>query len=316
MLARPPYTVTFFSTPNSIGGLVWITPGPDGNLWFTSFNGYIGRILTHAPNTVTLFPIPDGGDGQHIISGPDGNLWFTEFNANRIGMISARDPHHLEQFPIPTVVFGTSGPGGIAVGADRNIWFTENEGGKIGRLTTDRRHVMTEFPVPTTADNNITEANGGLAAVSDIVARKNGLWFTMTSGNNIGHISTRGDNSITQFPVPDPEQSAGLAVGPDDDLWFLAHGPAYRDPTGAAIQHLDPRARLDLRAPATISNYYDVPSVGSSIIAGPRGTNTVWFKERNVGLGRIQLPCGRDGDGDRGFTDGHHARDESCRSSR
>jgi streptogramin lyase len=73
-------------------------------MWFTAYAGQIGRILTKYPNTVTLFTIPDGGDGQQIVSGPDGALWFTEYNASRIGRIWPFPPYRIEQFPVPTTV--------------------------------------------------------------------------------------------------------------------------------------------------------------------------------------------------------------------
>jgi hypothetical protein len=53
-----------------------ITPGPDGNLWFTA-NGKVGRIT---PAGIGIdFPVPTSGNNPAFIAaGPDGTLWFTE----------------------------------------------------------------------------------------------------------------------------------------------------------------------------------------------------------------------------------------------
>jgi streptogramin lyase len=59
-------------------GLVGITAGPDGNLWFTESFDRIGRItptgvVTEFSAGITPLSYPTG-----ITAGPDGNLWFTE----------------------------------------------------------------------------------------------------------------------------------------------------------------------------------------------------------------------------------------------
>jgi hypothetical protein len=52
-----------------------MTPGPDGNIWFTDFVGQrIGRITP--AGAFTEFPVPGSPGG--ITAGPDGNIWFTE----------------------------------------------------------------------------------------------------------------------------------------------------------------------------------------------------------------------------------------------
>jgi virginiamycin B lyase len=65
-----------------------ITIGPDGNLWFTEYEGHqIGRMTLDG--TVTEFPVPTAGNVPYgIVTGPDGNLWFTESRGNKIGRIA------------------------------------------------------------------------------------------------------------------------------------------------------------------------------------------------------------------------------------
>ena len=57
-----------------------IALGPDGNLWFTEYQGFaIGRLTTSG--TLTEFNLGQQGYGypDDIVAGPDGNLWFTYY---------------------------------------------------------------------------------------------------------------------------------------------------------------------------------------------------------------------------------------------
>ncbi len=72
-----------FPLPNPNSQPVYITKGPDGNLWFTENDGNnIGQITPSG--VVTEFAIPTLRSAPRVITqGPDGNLWFTEFNGGR-----------------------------------------------------------------------------------------------------------------------------------------------------------------------------------------------------------------------------------------
>src|SRR5947207_1919394 len=67
-----------YPIPTTPSGPFFITPGPDGALWFTEFPGNkIGRIAT--TGSITEYPIPTPSSGANgIVAGPDGALWFTE----------------------------------------------------------------------------------------------------------------------------------------------------------------------------------------------------------------------------------------------
>src|SRR5439155_22959567 len=77
------------SNPPSGSSPQGITAGPDGNLWFTEFDGNrIGRITPGG--TITQFPIPVShiySFPEVITAGPYGNLWFTENFSKQIGSI-------------------------------------------------------------------------------------------------------------------------------------------------------------------------------------------------------------------------------------
>lgn len=90
-------TINEFSIPTAASSPAGITPGPDGELWFTEYGGgKIGRITT--AGVVTEFPTA-GYPGQ-ITSGPDGNLWFTEYSGVRIGQLI------LSSAPVELMSFG------------------------------------------------------------------------------------------------------------------------------------------------------------------------------------------------------------------
>ena len=75
------------AVPTAGSGLVGITAGPDGNLWFTEQNASkIGRITT--AGAITEFAVPTASsEPGGITAGPDGNLWFTEEHGNQIGQL-------------------------------------------------------------------------------------------------------------------------------------------------------------------------------------------------------------------------------------
>ncbi|MDB5041298.1 MAG: hypothetical protein JWN27_2024 [Candidatus Eremiobacteraeota bacterium] len=119
-------TITEFDTG---GGTTNLAVGPDNNVWFTQrVMNRVGYILPGAPNTVTTFPIPGGGDPRGIVSGPDGNLWFTEQANKKIGRVSTTGT-----FTIIDVPNAVSELLSIAVGPDGNLWFTDY-GGAIGKI--------------------------------------------------------------------------------------------------------------------------------------------------------------------------------------
>ncbi len=158
-----------------------ITPGSDGNLWFTAldsskFEGVIGRITP--AGSIRLFPLPKGFFSFYIISGPDGNLWFKEADLDgwndKIGRITPTGT--ISEFPVPDQL---SNVNGITAGPDNAIWFTEdttnhNENGKIGRITLTGS--ISEFPLPT--------PSGGPGGIT--VGFDGNLWFTEMLGHKIG----------------------------------------------------------------------------------------------------------------------------------
>jgi streptogramin lyase len=163
---------------------LWITTGPDGNLWIADYaNNQIGRVTTNG--VVTFFPTPTASARPaKIVAGPDGALWFTEFAAGKIGRITTAGV--ITEFVVPSGE--TALPSVITPGPDGALWFTEFGSNKIGRITTGG--VVTEFPIPTTGSRPV-----GITAGPD-----GALWFAMYGANRIGRVTTAG--SFAEFKIP------------------------------------------------------------------------------------------------------------------
>jgi uncharacterized repeat protein (TIGR01451 family) len=119
---------------------------------------------------------------------------------------------------------------------------------------------ITEYATPTT--------NSG----PDLIAAgpDGNLWFTESSGNNIGRITTAG--VITEFPIPTSDSGpSGITAGPDGNLWFtefLANNIGR------------------ITTPGVITEF-PIPTAGSAplgITAGPDGN--LWFTGSD-NIGRI-----------------------------
>jgi len=184
-------------TPNSQPEV--ITPGPDGNLWFTEERtSKIARITFKGK--VTEFPTPTSGSPFDIVDGPDGNLWFTEGATGRIGQIKP-DGRIRE---IPFSVFDAAG--GITAGPDGNIWFTQVTGNAVLRLDLSTMN-LTSFPIPT--PNSFP---GAITAGPD-----GNLWFVEGASGKIGRITPEG--MITE-PVSGLSSPFWITSRPDGNLWF------------------------------------------------------------------------------------------------
>ena len=78
LISAPIGTITEFPVLTGGSGPAGITPGPDGNVWFTEF--YANNIGKITPSgSVTEFPVTTAGSQPFgIAAGPDGNLWIIE----------------------------------------------------------------------------------------------------------------------------------------------------------------------------------------------------------------------------------------------
>jgi streptogramin lyase len=101
-----------------------ITPGPDGNLWFTERAANMLGQITPA-GVISEFPVPTPTSFPFgITTGHDGNLWFTEAGAFNLGRLSAGGA--FAEFPMPhTPPPLGNNPYMITNGPDGNLWITQ-----------------------------------------------------------------------------------------------------------------------------------------------------------------------------------------------
>jgi streptogramin lyase len=293
------FTAGITSAPN------YIAAGPDGNIWFTEYDGNrIGRITPNGTVTEFITGITSGSGPSGITAGPDGNIWFTETSGNRIGRITPNGV--VTEFFLG--ITSNSDPAGITAGPDGNLWFTEPASSRIGRITTSG--TVTEFSIGITNgstpigiaagpdgnlwfaeyDNDsigritptgsVTEFSAGITGASGpngIAAGPDGnLWFTDNIGDRIGRISTTG--FVTEYPLQASTLPLGIAAGSDGNLWFTETD----------------RARIGQITRAGLVSEFPLVGSGShttgEIALGPDGN--LWFTDFGTpnSIGKAVLP--------------------------
>jgi len=254
-------TVSEFGTGLTSGVSLWgITPGPDGNLWFTEeSHNAVGRITPGAVITEFSAGFPLGSP-RGIVTGPDGNLWVAMAGGNG-GIARVTKTGVVTEFDALTA----GDPEDVAVGPDGNLWYVDSAADLIGRITPD---------------GSITEFTDGLSAGAGPTGITKGpdgaLWFTESSAGKIGRITTAG--VITEFSnnISGSSQPTDIVKGPDGNLWFTmggSNGSIGRiTPSGSVIEFSDGLSLL---------------SVPREIAAGPDGN--LWFTESGIPgkIGRI-----------------------------
>lgn len=295
-----PGVITEFQT-SSVA--LFLTAGPDCNVWFTELGngGKVGRITP--TGTITEFPVPSPhGSLLGITTGPDGSLWFVAVNSIYRMTVTG----DFTKFPLTEGIAFE-----ICAGPDNNLWFT-TESNKIGRITTSG--VITEFtvPVPGFQSRSITVADGN-------------LWFTsssLTTPNVIGRVTPDGVFTLFQIPAGSVDSSAfGITAGADGNLWYtkpLENRIGRISPAGSVIEYDVPSAnslpliitagpdgnlwfteeetfKIARISPAGVITEFVSPSpppgsqIGNHIITGPDGN--IWFTESEIGkIGRITPP--------------------------
>ena len=197
----PPSTTSFPATLSAAPRA--ITPGPDGNLWFTEANNNIGRI-TPAGSVKEFQAAPSGWSLAGITTGPDGALWYLAYSA---GFTKIARMTTAGTYTDYTIVNTSDEFAQITAGPDGALWFTEESANKIGQITTSG--TITEFPVPTQMSRPVAITKGMDGA----------LWFTEENANKIGRISTGG--AFSEFAITTTGSvPRGIATGPDGVLWF------------------------------------------------------------------------------------------------
>lgn len=185
---------------------VFITQGPDGNLWFTEQGAKPGvAIMQLAGNKVTEYPIAGSAPG-FITSGPVQNtLLFTDAGHNAIGQITTAGT-----FAEATIPSANANPLGITVLTNdvNHAYFTEHDASKIGIYDASTGTVTKEVPTltPNAGPTTIVQGPDGAA------------WFTENNVGKIGRITSTGD--ITEYPLSPATSATAIVVGLDNNFYF------------------------------------------------------------------------------------------------
>ena len=106
-------TIAEFPIPTADPGPSRITAGPDGNLWFTEYQGNKIGMINPTTHAITEFPIPDRQ--RPVPPGsrraPTATSGSPSTAANKIGMINPTT-HAITEFAIPTAESEPSGDHG------------------------------------------------------------------------------------------------------------------------------------------------------------------------------------------------------------
>jgi streptogramin lyase/sugar lactone lactonase YvrE len=222
-------------------GLVGITGGPDGNVYFTdTLNNAIGQITPSG--AIKELPLPPANGGGFFKNGLDGitlgadnKLAFTESTQGAIGDITTTGSYNKD--PIDSTGKSTGqGPDQITKASDGTLWWTEDDANSIGELTP--AGVFHEYSVPNATHGGILGASmKGITIGSD-----GNVWFTSwgSSGDFIGMMNSAGQP--TEYSLPFGTDPDGITSGPDNNLWFVAYGSNTIDvmSTSGAMLHQYP----------------------------------------------------------------------------
>ncbi|MDQ2806235.1 MAG: hypothetical protein M3Z04_04840 [Chloroflexota bacterium] len=283
--ATPNLTITEYGLPSKQPDSIAVTSS--GFSYYTEYSN--NRIREYQEGNEYFFVLPHANSGpQTVATDPYNGVWFTEYSGNRIGRINADQT--ITEFAVPTA---NSGPYGLSCDYD-GCWFTERDGNKIGRI--DRDGAITEYPIPT-ANSHPTGITGGVFTEEDgnRIGLLNGTtitevalpnpgsgphdivydpaysryWFTETTGNRIGFLST--GNVVTEYPIPTANSSPRAITRAGDSLWFTEFA-------GNKIGFVSGMTG------STVTEY-SVPTAGSGpagIGYDPTSNGKLWFTEYNA----------------------------------
>jgi streptogramin lyase len=263
--------ITEFPVPDANGQPFGIAAGPDGNIWFTEWQGP-GNIVRMTPSGQVSgeFPVtaaPPSLTG--ITAGPDGKMWFCERNyGNSIGNITT-DGQTLHEYPLQNL---DDQPHFITVGPSAtDLWVALYGSNQVARITL--AGAITRYDVPI---HNGSSLPTGITAGAD-----GNVWFTELQGNRVGRITANG--TITEFTLPTVDSfPIGITSGSDGNLWFTERSTN-------SIGRITPFGSDEVIQQSI--REFPIPTANSipyGITSGPDGN--IWFAESGGNkIGQITL---------------------------
>ena len=294
--------ITEYPLPTGGTGVVSLTAGPDGRLWFPQvYDKKLGAVTTSGvfsayplksqPRFVATIPGPglavaesnvsgiafanvDGTlteypgltNPRSLVFGPDGRLWI----ADEASALTAF--HYLANSPPTSTIPLPSSAVSVTVGRDGRIWAASYNAKKISGCFVETGTCV-HYPVTGLPTNVAAGPDGS-------------LWFTEPYSNLVGRVTRTG--AVAEFPVPTPDgHPYAICAGPDGNMWFT-------ELEGSKIARITPEGK--------ITEWALPPGTQPTAIAlGPDGN--LWFvaQGRNM-LAKLDIHVQADADGD-GATD-------------
>ena len=289
-----------------------ITLGPNGEIWFTNFNGDEPGEIDTSGNFQQFSVSGSNGHLLGIATSVDGNLWMAAPGLGDGQLIRMTPQGATTIYSVPGQQLW--GPTDIASGAGGDLWFNDAPARAIGVMTPDGSLSVYALPPGshpgaitrgldsssmwfgnsnrrggkpicklgkiTTAgiitEHSFTPCDGPTAIA---VGPDNRFWFT--NGNLIGRMSSSGFSR--EFPIPESgAQAIGIAAGPDGNMWFTEVNGATEQGWIVRFNPLQPTQMTE----------FPLPSGGAQdpyfITTGADGN--MWFTIPGISaIGRIHL---------------------------
>jgi len=273
-VGRPNPSVTYFSLTKKIRDPFWITPGPDGNMWFTNPGGdTIGRITPKG--VVTEFQLAKGTRPQTITAADDGNLWFTMRSQDKLGVMDTSG-HLLHQY---SVELSQASPYSIAPSPDGAVWFTDysNETTETidtaGRMTLDGDTVDNYLLGPCCLALGATYGPDGNMWISEeqgATPEMNGSAF-----GTVDRVSLDG-KTIDRYAIDVDHQVLPqfLTPGPDGNVWFTE------------IDY-DKHSLGRVTPDGTVTEFHIADTLAGTNVVATGADGNVWFTEAGTSDGDI-----------------------------
>ena len=178
-----------------------LSPGPDGNLWFSEIPIYGGRVIgkVTSDGVITEYPVSDLNIAQSttLTAGSDGNLWMP--GNGEIGRITTDGVFTSFPLPDPNAVVSSQ----LLPGFDGNLWFTEHTstGDKIADITPDGK--VTELDLPARA-NTGTLTDGGDGT----------FWFSESGTHALGHVTLDPSTYVVAISLTNKGGVGGVILTP------------------------------------------------------------------------------------------------------
>jgi streptogramin lyase len=200
---------TFIPLPAGVEDGLALTIAADGNIWFTTFSGHVGRVTPGG--TLSAFAIPGTSRATNIGGGPDGNVWFTDELTNFLSRVTPQGV--ITRFDI-----GTSSDG-VTAGVDGNLWVGGY--GRIYKVSTSGQ-VLAQYTTIEGANLQLRTAPDGT------------MWYANLNGR-IGQITIAGN--VSEAALPDPNTfPTDIAIRKTDGMvFFVTNANSASSPKVGAV---------------------------------------------------------------------------------